>query len=66
MRIYRNGDRCPCCGQVLQGKDEEWLRLFSLLVDAQGLPPWEAYRDNKNNVRAVEDIGPYERNEQGG
>lgn len=27
---YKNGDRCPCCGQVIEGKSEEWLELFSL------------------------------------
>lgn len=41
MKIYRNGDRCPCCGQPLQDKSEEWLQDFSALVDMLRLPPWE-------------------------
>ena len=41
MRLYKNGDRCPCCGQPLQGKDEAWLLLFSQTVDMLRLPPWE-------------------------
>lgn len=30
MRIYKNGDRCPCCGQLIEGKSEEWLNNFSI------------------------------------
>lgn len=30
MRIYKNGDRCPCCGQLIEGKSEEWLNDFSI------------------------------------
>lgn len=32
MKIYKNGDRCPCCGQLIEGKSEEWLNDFSMLV----------------------------------
>lgn len=42
MRLYKNGDRCPCCGTVLKGKSEDWLLLFSQTVDLMELPPWEA------------------------
>lgn len=37
MERYENGDRCPCCGQKLQGKTKEWLRLFARLCEALGL-----------------------------
>lgn len=43
MYFYRNGDRCPCCGQELKDKSEDWLFLFSCTVNALGLPtPEEA------------------------
>lgn len=34
MKIYRfkNGDTCPCCGQVLTGKTQEELAEFSVLI----------------------------------
>lgn len=34
MKIYRfkNGDTCPCCGQVLTGKTAEELTEFSVLI----------------------------------
>ena len=38
MKIYKNGDRCPCCGQLIEGKSEEWLNDFSMLVLLLGLP----------------------------
>ena len=44
MYIYKNGDRCPCCGQVLEGKSEDWLALFSLTVAVLEIP--DPYRDN--------------------
>ena len=37
MEQYVNGDCCPCCGQKIQEKDEEWLRLFGRLCEAIGL-----------------------------
>lgn len=38
MKIYcfKNGDRCPCCGQELKGKTPEELAEFSLTVYAIG------------------------------
>ena len=38
MKIYRfkNGDRCPCCGQEIQGKTPDELAEFSLTVYAIG------------------------------
>lgn len=42
MRIYKNGDRCPCCGQILKDRTPEWLELFSQTVDMLRIPPWEA------------------------
>lgn len=34
MRIYRfrNGDTCPCCGQVITGKTPEELAEFSVVI----------------------------------
>lgn len=29
---YKNGDRCPCCGQTLEGKDDQWLQWFSAVT----------------------------------
>lgn len=37
--MYLNGDRCPCCGQEIEGKSREWLRLFGRLCEALGLEP---------------------------
>lgn len=37
MERYENGDRCPCCGQKIQNKSMEWLRLFTRLCEALGL-----------------------------
>lgn len=36
MYIYKNGDKCPCCGQELKGKSREWLLQFSAEVYAMG------------------------------
>lgn len=35
--LFLNGDKCPCCGQKIQGKSREWLRLFGRLCEALGL-----------------------------
>ena len=40
-KIYKNGDRCPCCGQVLEGKSEQWLEEFSNIVWLMDFPPLE-------------------------
>ena len=37
MKQYKNGDRCPCCGRLIQGKDEDWLELFSSTMFFLGL-----------------------------
>lgn len=36
IRRYKNGDTCPCCGQVIQGKAEDELLKFSVLAAAIG------------------------------
>ena len=36
MKIYHNGDRCPCCGTVIQDKSREWLLEFSAMAWALG------------------------------
>lgn len=42
MRVYKNGDICPCCGRTIHGMSEEFLWIFSLYVDMARIPPWEA------------------------
>lgn len=32
MHKFQNGSKCPCCGEILKDKSEEWLMLFSQLV----------------------------------
>lgn len=54
MKIYRNGDRCPCCGTVLAGKTEEWLAEFSQLCADLGLTEWP-----QPELRAAGGVGPY-------
>ena len=44
MKIYHNGDRCPCCGTILWNKSREWLLDFSATVYAMGFRE-EAERD---------------------
>lgn len=34
MKIYQNGDRCPCCGKKIDGMSAEWLEVFSQLCHA--------------------------------
>lgn len=41
MKIYRNGDRCPCCGAPIEGKSEEWLELFSSTMYFFGLSEYD-------------------------
>lgn len=42
MRMYRNGDLCPCCGQTISGQSEKDLEWMSMIFDMLRLPPWEA------------------------
>lgn len=37
MKIYKTGERCPCCGEPIKLTDPETLRLFSMVVDMLGL-----------------------------
>jgi len=52
MYIYKNGDRCPCCGTVLADKTEEQLAELSENIAALewlGIRfpfPAKAYKDN--------------------
>lgn len=41
MKIYQNGDCCPCCGVPIEGKNAEWLELFSQLCNVLGLEELE-------------------------
>lgn len=34
IKLYHNGDLCPCCGQVIRGKTEAELVRYSKLVAA--------------------------------
>lgn len=36
IKRYRNGDTCPCCGQVIRGMTPEQLDVFSVRVAAIG------------------------------
>ena len=36
IKRYRNGDACPCCGQVIQGKTAEELDVLSVRLAAIG------------------------------
>lgn len=40
MKLYQNGDCCPCCGTVITNKTRQWLMEFSILVNDLGLPDW--------------------------
>lgn len=54
MKIYKNGDRCPCCGTVIEGKDDKWLEEFSQIVFDLGLPPFpeERMKDNPETLES--------------
>lgn len=43
MKIYQNGDRCPCCGAEIEGASEERLEVFSQLCHVLGLEELEAF-----------------------
>lgn len=51
MEIYKNGDRCPCCGGEIEGKSEEWLELFSQFVNALGL---EKYPEKELDLEPID------------
>jgi len=36
IKRFRNGDTCPCCGQVIRGMTSEQLDVFSVRVAALG------------------------------
>ena len=36
IKRYRNGDTCPCCGQVIRGMTPEQLDVFSVRAAAIG------------------------------
>lgn len=40
IKLYENGDRCPCCGHILKDKSPGFLKEFSTIVAELGLPPW--------------------------
>ena len=35
--MYKNGDRCPCCGVQITGMSDDWLEVFSQLCHAARL-----------------------------
>ncbi len=51
MYRYKNGDRCPCCGEKLENKTEEWLRLFSTTCDLMGLRPFIDREETPEEVK---------------
>lgn len=54
MKMYKNGDRCPCCGTVLEGKSDEWLEEFSQIVFDLGIPPFseDRIKDKQKTLEA--------------
>ena len=36
IKRFKNGDTCPCCGQVIEGKTPEQLDVFSVRIAALG------------------------------
>lgn len=36
IKRFKNGDTCPCCGQVIRGMTSEQLDVFSVRVAALG------------------------------
>ncbi|MBQ1575793.1 MAG: hypothetical protein IIZ83_02425 [Oscillospiraceae bacterium] len=56
MHVYRNGDRCPCCGTVIQDKSREWLLEFSAAVYAIGF-----IEEDGAELPAPRPVGPRER-----
>ena len=34
MYVIQNGSKCPCCGEILEGKSEEWLNALTLLLNS--------------------------------
>ena len=55
MKIYKNGDKCPCCGQAIQGKSEEWLELFSAQAYFMGFREAGAQDEGKKERASNED-----------
>ena len=39
MHIYKEGEKCPCCGTILHGMIDSELELFSQLCHVAGLEP---------------------------
>lgn len=55
MYIYKNGDRCPCCGSVIRDKSREWLLQFSAEAYALGFRgPMEAPRPGRYQAARLE------------
>ena len=53
MRILRTGECCPFCGQPLQQKDPEALRLLAAIADIAGLPePEEEEQTHERDVQS--------------
>lgn len=50
MIIFKNGDRCPCCGETIDGKNDEWLELFSQFVNALSL---EKYPEKEIDLEPI-------------
>lgn len=48
MKLYKTGDKCPCCGSPILLTDPEALRLFSLFVALTVGP--EVFEDAKDET----------------
>lgn len=63
MKIYKNGDRCPCCGAQLSGFSDDTLAVFSQLCNVANLcelemPTWEKQEIDTNFPRPSIGINP--------
>ena len=53
MRIYKTGERCPCCGQPIKLTEPEALYVYSQLINALGLsedPNEQEEQENEQNA----------------
>lgn len=60
IKRFNNGDLCPCCGQVIEGKTREWLDVFSVRIAGIGfvadLDPMFPENDGDFLMVTLEDI----------
>lgn len=42
MYMFKNGDCCPCCGEILEGLSDLELQMFSVLMASHNIEPLPA------------------------